>query len=177
MEIFNQNSSPFYRFGEIIYLNRIHTNRLREYLSHAFRSTGKEIPEEICNRIITTVENHPYYLQQFARNIWLLSGKVVSKADFDQAKDSLISDNLNFYNEMFDGLTNYQVGFLTALLLKEKQLYSSDVINSYKLGSSANVSKMLRAFEHKGIIIQEGNKIVFADPIFKLIAKERFLPR
>ena len=177
MEIFNQNSSPFYRFGEIIYLNRIHTNRLREYLSHAFRSTGKEIPEAICNRIITTVENHPYYLQQFARNIWLLSGKVVSKADFDQAKDSLISDNLNFYNEMFDGLTNYQVGFLTALLLKEKQLYSSDVINSYKLGSSANVSKMLRAFEHKGIIIQEGNKIVFADPIFKLIAKERFLPR
>jgi len=50
------------------------------------------------------------------------------------------------------------------------------VINSYKLGSSANVSKMLRAFEHKGIIIQEGNKIVFADPIFKLIAEERFLP-
>lgn len=175
MEIFNQSSSPFYRFGEIIYLNRIHTNRLREYLSHAFQSTGKEIPEEICNKIITTVENHPYYLQQFARNIWLLSGQVVSMPDFDQAKDSLISDNLNFYNELFDGLTNYQVGFLTALLLKEKQLYSSEVIYSYKLGSSANVRKMFKAFEHKGIITQEGNKIVFADPIFKLIAEERLL--
>ena len=96
MEIFNETNGPFYRFGEIIYLNRIATARLREYVQEAFISTGKEISEDICNRIIDTVENHPYYLQQFARNIWLISGKKVTAADFSVAKEALKSENLNF---------------------------------------------------------------------------------
>jgi len=174
MEIFNETNSPFYRFGEIIYLNRIATARLREYVQQAFSSTGKEISEDICNRIIDTVENHPYYLQQFARNIWLISGKKVTAADFSVAKEALKSENLNFYNELLDDLTNYQAGFLKALLNNEEQLYSSAVIYAYKLGSSANIKRMHNSFANKGIIVKEDNMIIFADPIFKLIAEERF---
>lgn len=175
MEIFNETNSPFYRFGEILYLNRIATARLREYVQKAFVSTGKEISEDICNRIIDTVENHPYYLQQFARNIWLISGKKVTAADFSVAKEALKSENQNFYNALLDDLTNYQAGFLKALLNKEEKLYSSEVIYSYRLGSSANVRRMYNSFANKGIIVKEDNKIIFADPIFKLIAEERFI--
>jgi len=175
MEIFNETNGPFYRFGEIIYLNRIATARLREYVQEAFISTGKEISEDICNRIIDTVENHPYYLQQFARNIWLISGKKVTAADFSVAKEALKSENLNFYNELLDDLTNYQAGFLKALLNKEEKLYSSEVIYSYRLGSSANIRRMYNSFANKGIIVKEDNMIIFADPIFKLIAEERFI--
>ncbi|KPL15968.1 MAG: hypothetical protein AMS26_06330 [Bacteroides sp. SM23_62] len=175
MEIFTKTNSPFYRFGEIIYLNRINADRLKEYVQQAFLSTGKEIPEEICYRIIETVENHPYYLQQFARNIWLISGKKVTEADYASALQALKTENLNFYNELLDDLTNYQAGFLKALLNKEEKPYSSEVIYSYRLGSSANIKRMYDAFTNKGIIIKEGGRIVFADPIFKLIAEERFL--
>jgi len=175
MEIFNETNSPFYRFGEILYLNRIATDRLREYVQQAFSTTGKEISGDICNRIIETVENHPYYLQQFARNIWLISGKKVTAADFSIAKEALKSENLNFYNELLDDLTNYQAGFLKALLNGEEQLYSSAVIYSYRLGSSANIRRMYNSFVNKGIIVKEGSRIIFADPIFKLIAEERFM--
>ncbi len=175
MEIFNNSSKPFYKFGELIYLNRIKSDRLREYVQQAFRSTGKEISVEICNKIIDTVENHPYYLQQFARNIWLLSGKRVTDADFSGAKQSLRSENLNFYNEILEDMTSYQVSFLKALLNKEEHLYSTEVIHTYKLGSSANIRRMYNSFTKKGIIVNEAGKIVFSDPIFKLIAQERFL--
>ena len=77
---------------------------------------------EICNKIIDTVENHPYYLQQFARNIWLISGKKVTDADFSVAKQSLRFENLNFYNEILKDMTSYQVSFLKALLNKEEHL-------------------------------------------------------
>lgn len=175
MDLFTRTSSPFYKFGETIYLNRIRTKRLREYVMSAFQSTGKEISADLCNRIIHTVENHPYYLQQFARNIWLISGKTVSKADFAEAKRALISENLNFYNELLDDLTSYQVGYLKALLSNETKLYSSEVISSYKLGSSANVRRMYKSLSNKGIIAKEKDAIVFADPIFKLIAAEKFM--
>jgi hypothetical protein len=85
------------------------------------------------------------------------------------------TENLNFYNELLDDLTNYQAGFLKALLNKEEKPYSSEVIYSYRLGSSANIKRMYDAFTNKGIIIKEGGRIVFADPIFKLIAEELFL--
>ncbi len=137
--------------------------------------SGKEISDKICTRIIETVENHPYYAQQFARNIWLISGRVVSKSDFQQAKKALISDNLNFYNEMLEDFTSYQIGLLKALLYKENHLYSAKVIHAYRLGSTANVRRMYKAFENKGIIVNENGKVVFADPIFKLIAEEQFL--
>lgn len=175
MEIFSKTNNPFYKFGEIIYLNRIKTERLKEYVQKAFSSSGKNISDEICNKLIETVENHPYYLQQFARNIWLISGRKVNDDDFTKAKDALISDNLNFYTEVLDDLTNYQVRFLKAILSGEEHLYSSDVIYSYNLGSSANIKIMHTAFMNKGIIVNESGKIVFADPIFKLIAEKRFL--
>jgi len=76
---------------------------------------------------------------------------------------------------LLDDLTNYQAGFLKALLNKEEKLYSSEVIYSYRLGSSANIRRMYNSFANKGIIVKEDNMIIFADPIFKLIAEERFI--
>jgi len=166
---------PALEFGELIYLNRIKPDRLREYVQQTFRSTGKEISEEICNRIIDTVENHPYYLQQFARNIWLISGKRVTDADFFGAKQAIKSENLNFYNKILEDMTNYQVSFLKALLNNEEHIYSTGVIHTYKLGSSANIRRMYNSFTKKGIIVKEAGKTIFSDPIFKLIAGERFL--
>ena len=175
MEIFDKTSNPFYRFGEVIYLNRIGTDKLMQYVQKAFRSTGKEIPDEICLKIIDTIENHPYYLQQFARNIWLIADKKVTEDNYNAAIQALKTENLNFYNELLDGLTSYQASFLRALLKGEAQLYSSEVIHSYKLGSSANVRRMYNSFLDKGIILKEGNTLIFSDPIFKLIAVEKFL--
>jgi AAA+ ATPase superfamily predicted ATPase len=174
-EIFTRSHGPFYKFGETLYLNRIRTKRLREYVLNAFHSTGKEISKDICNTIIDTVENHPYYLQQFASIIWGISGKKVSDADFSEAKKALIANNLNLYTELLDNLTNYQIGFLKALLSKEDRLYSAEVIRAYTLGSTANVRRMYNALTNKGIIVKEADRIAFADPVFKLIAEERIL--
>ena len=144
-EIFHKANMPFYRFGEIIYLNRIKAEKLKAFVQDTFSSSHKELPASICNKIVETVENHPFYLQQFARNIWLLSGKNVTHDIFEEAKKSLIAENINFYTEILENLTNYQVNFLIALLNKETQLYSSNVINDYKLGSSANVKRLYNA--------------------------------
>ena len=72
-------------------------------------------------------------------------------------------------------MTNYQVRFLKALLNNEEHLYSTEVIYTYKLGSSANIRRMYNSFVKKGIIVKEAGKIIFSDPIFKLIAGERLM--
>lgn len=176
-KIFSRNNSPFYRFGDLLYLGRIATDNLRDYLRASFIEGGKEISDELCDRIIHTVENHPYYLQQYARNIWLVSGRKVKEADIDAAEASLKFENQNFYTEVLDELTSYQVGFLKALLNNEQQLYSMDTIYRYQLGSSANVRIMYQAFQQKGIIVKEDDRIVFTDPVFKLIAREKLITR
>jgi hypothetical protein len=174
-DFFHETNMPFYRFGEIIYLNRIKAEKLKKFLTDTFSSSDKELPSDICDKVVEIVENHPYYLQQFARNIWLLSGKKVNHSIFDEALKALVAENTNFYNEILENLTNYQVSFLKALLKKETKLYSSHVINNYKLGSSANVKRLYNAFLDKGIIVKENGKIIFTDPIFALIAEKRLI--
>lgn len=174
-EIFHKTNMPFYKFGEIMYLNRIKAEKLKKFVNDTFFSSHKELPTDICNKIVEIVENHPYYLQQFARNVWLLSGKKVTPSIFEEAKKSLLAENNNFYTEILENLTNYQVNFLKALLNKETRLYSSNVINNYKLGSSANVKRLYNALLVKGIIVKENDKIIFTDPIFRLIAENHLI--
>ena len=99
----------------------------------------------------------------------------LASPDFEEAKQSRISENLNFYNELLEGLTNYQVRLLRALLNEEQHLYSSEIINGYKLGSTANIKRIIEGLMKKGIIIKEDNTLIFTDPVFKLIARQRFL--
>ena len=172
-ETFNKPSSPLYNFAETIFLKRINSRPMGEYVQQKFHTTGKEISVEICNSMIDAVENHPYYLQQLARNVWQISGNRVTESDLSEAIQALKSEAYQLYVELLDGLTNYQVSFLKALLAKETQLYSTGVINHYALGSSANVKRMLKALSDKGIINTSADEITFADPVFKLLASER----
>lgn len=78
-EIFHKANMPFYRFGEIIYLNRIKAEKLKAFVQDPFSSSHKELPASICNKIVETVENHPFYLQQFATLIGSLKKYVKNR--------------------------------------------------------------------------------------------------
>lgn len=46
MEIFNNSSNPFYRFGQVLFLQKIKKEEWIPFITNAFRRTGKEISEE-----------------------------------------------------------------------------------------------------------------------------------
>ena len=60
MEVFTDSSKPFYKFGNLMFLNKIETPCLVEFFKSRFTDTGKNISDEASHLIAKLVDNHPY---------------------------------------------------------------------------------------------------------------------
>ncbi len=168
MHIFENKSMPFYKFGDVIYLDKIEEKHLRTFIIKSFSQTGKCIGETHAEKIIRCVKRHPYYTQQLAHLVWLGTEDAVSGHILDQAVDELLSRNAILYERELEMLTNSQISFLKAVAAGEEKLSSAEVVTKFRLSSSANVSRLKKALEKKEIIDTFHQRTAFIDPVFEL---------
>lgn len=166
--IFENPSMPFYKFGDVVFLKKIETNHWKNFIIKRFNITGKQISEELANRIATLMENHSYFVQQLAHETWIASGKKCKAADIDNAVDSLLNKLSLLYQRETDQLSNAQVNFLKALCNGETRFTTADVIHRYRLQSSANVIRVKNALEQKEVIDTMEANVQFSDPMYKI---------
>ena len=174
IDIFQNKSMPFYKFGDIMFLDKIETPHWIKYITKQFASTKKKITREFAEQIVNSVKNHSYYVQQLSHLVWVRTNDVVTKKIFDEAVNDLLNQNAILFNREIEYLSNTQISFLQALAAGEARFHSNKVIVQYKLGSSSNVSKIKEALEKKEIIDNLAPKLEFLDPAFELWFKTRF---
>src|SRR5688572_2136074 len=75
MEFFTQASMPFYKFGDIIFLEKISEKYWIPFIQQRFHDTGKQITSDIARAIAISMENHPYFVQQLSQQAWFLTQK------------------------------------------------------------------------------------------------------
>jgi len=174
MEVFSSPSMPFYKFGDIIFLQKIQEKDWIDFIVKRFYETGKHIEVESAAIIAKSCENHPYYVQQLAQQVWLRSSKKCKLEVIQEAFEDLIMQLSMLFQMLTDDLNMKQISFLNALINKEKQVTSQSVLNKYKLGTSANVIKIKRALHDREIIDIVGRKIEFMDPLYKYWLKNYY---
>lgn len=166
--IFENPSMPFYKFGDVIFLKKINYEHWVRFIVSRFAKTGKIISDTLAGVIAMRMENHPYFVQQLAQETWQLSGKKCAAHHVDAAIESLLTKMSILYQRETDQLSNAQVNFLKALCNNETRFSTADVLQRYRLNTSANVIKIKRALEQKEIIDLMEPEIQFNDPLFKL---------
>ena len=167
MDVFSNPSMPFYKFGEVIYLEKIARKYWVKFIVKRFSDTGKKISPVLAAEIAGRMENHPFYVQQLAQGCWLRSPKTCSEALLNQAFEAMLTQNGILFQSMVDRLSNTQVNFLRAMCDEVEQFSAQKTLSKYQLGSSANVSRIKEALVGKEIIETLGNQIVLLDPLFK----------
>jgi len=167
MDVFESPSMPFYKFGDIIFLEKIGTADWESFLIKRFEDTGKKIGGEEAGLISELTDCHPYYVQQLAQQSWLRTETVCSGEIIKSAFSDLILQLSMLFQTITDGLSNTQLNFLKALLSGADQLSSQENIAEYQLGTSANVVRIKKALINKEIIDTGQNKIFFLDPVFR----------
>lgn len=70
LNIFNNSNSPFYRFGQVIFMQKIAKEHWIPFILSSFEKTGKSISAEMAERICDSVACHSWYLQQLCYFIW-----------------------------------------------------------------------------------------------------------
>ena len=177
MDFFTKNTMPFYRFGEILFLEKIAEAHWMPYIIERFAATNKKISEKLAIKIAQQMENHPYYVQQLAQVVWQQTTKTATEENFYEAIEDLLDQYTILYQKEVDMLTNFQLNLLKALCNNETSLTSASVLKNYNLGTSANIIRLKTALQNHEIIDVLGKKISFNDPLFELWLKKRYFKK
>ena len=167
MDVFANVSMPFYKFGDLMFLQKIETEEWIPFIRQKFQMTDKVIERDEIQLLVELVDKHPYYVQQLAQQVWLRTEKFVVPSIVKEAYNGLIDQlSLLFLNSM-ETFSNAQLGFLKALIAGEKQLSSKQTLQTYRIGTSGNVARIKQALMEREVIDVQGNEITFQDPLFE----------
>lgn len=167
MDVFANVSMPFYKFGDLMFLQKIETEEWIPFIRQKFQMANKVIERDEVQLLVELVDNHPYYVQQLAQQVWLRTEKLVVPSIVKEAYNGLIDQlSLLFLNSM-ETFSNAQLGFLKALIAGEKQLSSKQTLQAYRIGTSGNVVRIKQALMEREVIDLQGNEITFQDPLFE----------
>ena len=173
LDIFSNPEMPFYKFGDIMFLEKIDNKTWGNFIQKRFKDTGKSITKKQAEYLAEQVENHSYYVQQLAQQAWL---RTKSRCSFEIINNSLQSIK-NQLSLLFVGLTETltatQLYFLRAIIEGET-VFGQENLKKYRLGTSANIIRIKDALLSKEIIDITAKNIEIQDPVFKLWLKEEY---
>lgn len=167
-DIFNNPGKPFYRFGDIILLNKIKRDKWISFIQKSFETSGKKISDVNAECIAESMNDHSWYVQQLAHYVWQKSGKTVKMNEIYSALTELLYANSPFYLREVESLSKGQINLLKAIANKETQLSSVLVMDRYNLGTSASVVKNKSILMYADLIHEQDKNIEFLDPAFEL---------
>lgn len=174
-KMFQSQSHPFYRFGDLFYLDKISETDWVEYICERFRVTGKEISRELASEICTVTDRYSSYVQQLSWLVWLRTDKHATKEDVEFGIDRMLDACEPLFIQQTESLSAYQMNFLRALANGVHTGFTrSEILDTYQLGTAANISRLKKALTEKDLIMMTApKKLEISDPILALWLKRR----
>ncbi len=173
--MFQSQSHPFYRFGDIFYLNKIAESDWVEFICNRFKVTGKEISPELATEICSATDRYSSYVQQLSWLVWLRTTFRATKEDVEYGIDHMLDACEPLFIQQTESLSSYQMNFLQALTDGVTTGFTrSEILNNYQLGTAANISRLKKALTEKDLIaLTAPKKLQISDPILALWLKRR----
>ena len=168
MDIFNNANSPFYRFGQMLFLGKIPKTEWMPFIRESFEKTGKHISEAFASQVCDTVECHSWYLQQLCYFIWNATTEEVTEQTFQYGLSQLVNTKSPMFLSDTESLAPSQIEMLRAIKDGVQQLSSMEAKRLYALGNPNTISKNKKVLKEKDIIEEAKGKLVFVDPVYHL---------
>jgi ATP-dependent helicase YprA (DUF1998 family) len=156
-------------------LEKIKREKWVTFIVESFKETGKIIDEESAKLIATLMQDHSWYVQQLAHYTWQKTSKKAGKEEVQAALTELLYANTPFYQREIESMSRGQLNLLKAIASDEKKLSSAEILEKYKLGTSASVVKNRTILMNNDLIHEVDDRVEFLDPAFELWFKNYFL--
>lgn len=174
-DLFDSSGRPFYRFGDLMWLQRIGIEHWTPFIVERFRSTGKGIAPELAATLASTMKCHSWYVQQLAHFTWELTRRKAEREGLERALELLLDANTPFYQLTCEQLSLTAINLLKAIASGETKLTSADVMHEHRLGTPRNVQKAREGLEAKDIVERTAEGWGFLDPGFELWFRREFM--
>lgn len=174
LELFTKSQMPFYKFGDILFLERIDRTHWKKYITGRFRTTKKKITPDLADAIARIMEDHPYSVQMLANATWQQTKENATARSIELGLDDLMDQYTILYQRIVDDLTTPQLRYLEAMDDGVERFTTAENIARYEFGSSAMVGRIRKALETKDILDHQGTRTVWLDPLFRIWLENRF---
>ncbi len=166
MEVFTNPSKPFYKFGNIMFLNKIDSKYLVAFINERFTDTGRQITHSASELIVELTDKHPYYVQQLAQLSWLRTQDKCSVETVQEAFNSLVNQLSLLFVTITETLTTQQLNYLRALIAGEKSISSTETMHKYHISSTTSIARSRVALVKNDILDFHSGKYSFQDPVY-----------
>lgn len=175
LDLFQKQSMPFYRFGDILFLDKISRKDWIVFIKARFASRRIRIADGICDLMAERMQDHSYHVQLLGHAAWLrTTGRSCTQETVDLALTDLLNQHDALYHRLVDDLTTPQLNYLRAMLNGVERFTTMETIRRFDLGSSAHVKRMTTALENKEVLDFVGQETEWIDPLFKIWLEERY---
>jgi len=173
--IFSNKSQPFYRFGEMLFLQKIEEEEWAKYIVKRFKKTSKKINKDQALALVKLANSHSYHVLYLSRICWNNTQLEITQNIIDRSFEEFINDHDDLFIRLTDRLTKFQINYLKAFCLGEKQFSSQRVLREYDIGTAGNIKRIEKVMKDLEIIDYYQNPHEFSDPYFQPLFKSRFL--
>lgn len=154
-EMFTDARSPFYESTRCLYLEKIDRDVYADFIIRMFAKGKKSITAEALAFILDWTKLHTFYTQSLCNHVFLKSGRTIEKEDVLRSAAQILKENEQTFIQWRDLLTPNQWNYLKAVA-KEQTLekpYSSQFIQKYNIGTTANSQRILESLVDKELIL------------------------
>jgi hypothetical protein len=158
----------FYRQVNYLPLQPVDDRDAVEHIVRGFRSSGKVIERDMALGACRLFRSQMWYLNQFFSVCDSMSKGFINESILVDALNAVIAVHEPRFKVLVNDLTDHQLSLLKAVLDGVVKFSASDVIESYRLNSSANVRRVKDALRKKEIItFNDKDEPVVMDPLFE----------
>jgi KaiC/GvpD/RAD55 family RecA-like ATPase len=154
----------------------------RDIIEHVVRGflygSGKSFDRDLAMGACELFKCNLWYINHLASICDLMSKGFINESIMTDALKCMLSLHEPRFMSMMDDLTDHQISLLRAVLDGVVKFSASDVIEKYRLNSSANVRRVKDALRKKEVItFNEKDEPVILDPLFEYWLENHYFVR
>ena len=169
MKLILEEKRWFYRQVNRVALQPVDAKEIIEHVVKGFlNGMGKSFDRNLAMGACELFKSNLWYMNHLAAICDALSKGFVTEAMMTDALNSMISIHEPKFIAIVNDLTDHQLSLLKAVLDGVVKFSASDVIEKYRLNSSANVRRVKDALKKKEVLtFNEKDEPVILDPLFE----------
>ena len=168
----------FYRLVEKINMGVVDDREIIEYIVKGFMVSGKVIERDLVLGACKLFRGDMWYLNHFTSICDTMSRGYINEGILMEALRTIISIHEPRFYAIINDLTDHQLSLLLAILDGVTRFSASEVIEKYRLNSSANVRRVKDALKKKEVItFNEKDEPVILDPLFEYWVSNHYFER
>ena len=158
-DMFTNAKKPFYESSRTIYIDRIDSEKYKEFIIRLFQKAKKNIDENAVNFILDWTKRHTYYTQFVCNRVFAESSKNVTLEDVKRTISSILRFEIPNFIERRNLITEKQWKYLVAVAKEDsiQQPTASAFLMKYGIGSSATAKKILSVLLEKELLLEQSD--------------------